>query len=157
MYFIHMEKNDNSKFVLKNINLTLKQGQHIGVFGETGSGKSTFLDILMGLLTVKKGKLLIDNEDIMSKKSAVKWTFKLAHVPQNVFLTDATIAENIAFGHSLNEINMENIKKAAKIAHIYDFIKESKKGFYTVVGERGVKLSGSQKQRIANSQSNLSK
>ena len=147
--FFSYGKNDNSKFVLKNINLTLKQGQHIGVFGETGSGKSTFLDILMGLLTVNRGKLLIDNEDILSKKSALKWTLNFAHVPQNVFLTDATIAENIAFGHSLNEINIENIMKAAKIAHIYDFIKESKNGFYTVVGERGVKLSGGQKQRIA--------
>ena len=85
----------------------------------------------------------------MSKKSAVKWTLNFAHVPQNVFLTDSTIAENIAFGQSLNEINMENIKKAAKIAHIYDFIKESKKGFYTIVGERGENLSGGEKQRIA--------
>ena len=147
--FYSYGRKNNSKFVLKNLNLTLTKGQHIGVFGETGSGKSTFLDILMGLLPVKKGKLLIDNEDIFAKNSLIKWTLNFAHVPQSVFLSDATIAENIAFGQALNEINMENLKKASKIAHIYDFIKGTKKGFYTVVGERGAKLSGGQRQRIA--------
>ena len=138
-----------SKNVLNNVCLSIKKGDHIGIYGETGSGKSTFLDLLMGLIPPKKGSVLIDNIDLYKDNNDYYWTSKISHVPQNIFLKEGNIAENIAFGLTMENLDFESLEKSSGIAEIYKFIKQTANGFSTVVGERGIKLSGGQKQRIA--------
>ena len=115
--------------------------------GVTGSGKSTLLDIIMGLLPVTEGGLMIDNQTINSQNRRA-WQAHIAHVPQNIYLSDGTIEENIAFGIAKELIDHQRIKKAAQQAQIAELIEEWKDGYQTLVGERGVRLSGGQRQRI---------
>lgn len=133
---------------LKNINLRIQKGERIGIIGSTGSGKSTLLDILMGLLTPTQGQLLIDQVPITDVNS-LSWRLNIAHVPQSIFLADASIAENIALGVPLAEIDMSKVKRAAAQAQIADFIESKPDAYLTYVGERGVRLSGGQRQRLA--------
>lgn len=139
----------SSYLILKDINLIINKGEYIGIYGETGSGKSTLLDLIMGLLKPDSGKILIDKLNTSEKRSNWNWSSNIAHVPQNIFLTEGTIEENIAFGESSENINHELVIHAAKAAYIYEFIKNTKMGFKTAVGERGIILSGGQRQRIA--------
>ena len=139
----------NSKNVLEDVNLKINKGDIIGIYGETGSGKTTLLDLIMGLLVPKNGKIYINEVDVLSKYSTYNWSVNIAHVPQNIFLKEGTIAENIAFGESFDEIDFDILIKSSKIAHIFDFINKSDRGFRTIVGERGIRLSGGQRQRIA--------
>ena len=132
---------------LKNINLKIQKGDRIGFIGSTGSGKSTLLDIIMGLLTPSKGSIIIDGITI-NKNNIRFWQSNIAHVPQAIFLTDASIEENIAFGVSKEQINKERVLEAAKKAQIKDFIETLPNKYQTSVGERGVQLSGGQRQRI---------
>ncbi len=148
---VYFRYSNNQDYVLKNINLEIKNGQRIGFIGSTGSGKSTIIDIIMGLLKPNKGKVLIDGKDIFDKeneKLLINWRNSIAHVPQNIFLLDCTVAENIAFGENLNSIDMDNIEIASKKASIDNFIKKLNQGYSSNVGERGVQLSGGQLQRI---------
>ena len=138
---------DSSPWVLDNISFEIKKGSRIGLIGTTGSGKSTTLDLLMGLLEPTQGHLLIDNLPI-DEKSIKSWRQTVAHVPQSIFLADTSIAENIAFGVPSEEINILKVKEAAKKAEISDFIESKKDGYAEIVGERGVRLSGGQRQRI---------
>ena len=140
---------DQSNNILKNINLEINKGDHIGIYGETGSGKSTFLDILMGLLPPSKGSIYIDKINISQNNYQNYWTSKISHVPQTVFLKEGSIAENIAFGEDELEIDFDLLNKAANVAQLENFIKQSSLGFQSVVGERGIMLSGGQRQRIA--------
>jgi len=140
---------DQSNNILKNINLEINKGDHIGIYGETGSGKSTFLDILMGLLPPSKGSIYIDKINISQNNYQNYWTSKISHVPQTVFLKEGSIAENIAFGEDKLEIDFDLLNKAANVAQLENFIKQSSLGFQSVVGERGIMLSGGQRQRIA--------
>ena len=133
--------------VLKNFNLKIKKGSWIGIVGETGSGKSTLIDIIMGLLEPTDGGLYID-ERLLGFNDLKSWQTKIAHVPQVIFLTDASISENIAFGVNSNEINHDLVKRSAKIAQISETIEALPDAYNTHVGERGVKLSGGQRQRI---------
>jgi len=138
---------ENTPWVLKNINLTLSKGTRTGFIGVTGSGKSTLLDIIMGLLSSTSGKLTIDGKAITNKNRRA-WQAHIAHVPQNIYLSDSTIEENIAFGISKEKINHEQVVKAAKQAQIAELIEVWEDGYKTFVGERGVRLSGGQRQRI---------
>jgi len=115
--------------------------------GVTGSGKSTLLDIIMGLLPATEGGLMIDNQTINHQNHRA-WQAHIAHVPQNIYLSDSTIEENIAFGIAKELINHQRVKKAAQQAQIAELIEEWKDGYQTFVGERGVRLSGGQRQRI---------
>ena len=133
--------------VLENINLSIVKGERIGFMGVTGSGKSTLLDIIMGLLPPTDGKLTIDQKPINSQNQRA-WQAHIAHVPQNIYLSDSTIEENIAFGIPIEKIDHQRVKKAAKQAQIADMIADLKDGYQTLVGERGVRLSGGQRQRI---------
>ena len=133
--------------VLKNFNLKIEKGSWVGIVGETGSGKSTLIDIIMGLLEPTDGGLYID-EQLLSFNDLKSWQTKIAHVPQVIFLTDASISENIAFGVNSNEINHDLVKRSAKIAQINETIEALPDAYNTRVGERGVKLSGGQRQRI---------
>ena len=143
--------NNNYKEVLTDINLEIKKGESIGIIGTTGGGKTTLLDILMGLLKPTQGQLIINGIDIYSKedqKSLLKWRKCLAHVPQNIYLSDNSIAENIAFGIPSDQIDMKRVKTSAEQAEILKFIQNSPNGYNTYVGERGISLSGGQRQRI---------
>lgn len=142
----------DSPWILNSISLKIKKGEKIGIIGETGCGKSTFLDILMGLLEPTLGKIYVDNICITDKSddNLIRyWRNSIAHVPQDIFLSDTTIAENIAFGVKTNLINFEKVKLSARKAKIKNFIESKSLGFRSIVGERGISLSGGQIQRIA--------
>jgi ATP-binding cassette, subfamily B, bacterial PglK len=137
----------NLPLVLESINLKLTKGSRIGFIGVTGSGKSTLLDIIMGLLTPTTGEIAIDGHSI-TKENIREWQAHIAHVPQNIYLSDGTIEENIAFGIPKETINHHQVEKVAKQAQISELIEGWQEGYKTFVGERGVKLSGGQRQRI---------
>jgi ATP-binding cassette, subfamily B, bacterial PglK len=134
-------------WVLRNIDLKLNKGARIGFMGVTGSGKSTLLDIVMGLLSSTEGQFFVDDEPI-NAENCRSWQAHIAHVPQNIYLSDSTIEENIAFGIPKEQINHQQVKKAAQQAQIAELIEKWKEGYQTFVGERGIRLSGGQRQRI---------
>lgn len=134
--------------VLNHLQLAIRKGERVGFIGQTGSGKSTTLDILMGLLPPTGGSLFVDDVAI-TPDNAPMWQRNIAHVPQAIFLADSSLAENIAFGKSPGEIDYERVRWAAEQARIASFIESRVDGYQTRVGERGVKLSGGQRQRIA--------
>lgn len=133
--------------ILKHIDLTITKGSRVGVIGKTGSGKSTLLDIIMGLLPPTEGCLKIDGQ-LISIDNLRSWQDHIAHVPQDIFLADSTIEENIAFGVPREQIDSARVKIAAEQAQIASTIDGWPKGYQTFVGERGVRLSGGQRQRI---------
>ena len=138
---------DSTPWVLDKINLVIPKRARIGIIGSTGGGKSTTLDLLMGLLEPTLGQLQVDGQAIdMSNRRA--WQCTIAHVPQSIFLSDSTIAENIAFGVMPEKIDRQRVREAAKQAKAHQFIESSLHGYDTFVGERGVRLSGGQRQRI---------
>ena len=142
---------DRSDFVLKNISLEVKKGESIGIIGATGSGKSTFIDLLMGLLVPSDGNIYVDNFDLFSEKNIdllYSWRLSVSHVPQNVILSDSSFLENIAIGLKKDQIDFERVKNVSEIAKIKEFIESTNMGFNTRVGERGINLSGGQVQRI---------
>jgi ABC-type multidrug transport system fused ATPase/permease subunit len=134
--------------VLTGLNLTIPVNSTIGFVGATGSGKTTAVDIILGLLTPLSGKLLADGIEI-NEHNLARWQRNLGYVPQNIYLCDDTLTRNIAFGVPESEIDMEAVVRAARIANLDDFVKnELPEGYETVIGERGVRLSGGQRQRI---------
>lgn len=139
---------DSGPWILNGINLSIHKGDMIGVIGSTGSGKSTFIDILMGLLHQNDGKFLVDDTEITSANK-FGWQSQLAHVPQSIFLIDGSIAENIALGVLADEMDLNLVHESAKQAQIHDSIMSWDQKYDTVVGERGVRISGGQRQRIA--------
>ena len=135
------------KKIIDGISLKIKKGCKLGVIGSTGSGKSTLIDIIMGLISPDTGNILIDDE-IINDENAYIWQAQISHVPQSIYLADATIEENIAFGVEKALIDSSLVIEAAKMAHIYEHIISLPGGFKANVGERGVKLSGGQQQRL---------
>jgi ATP-binding cassette, subfamily B, bacterial PglK len=139
---------DESSSTLENISLEIGKNQCVGLIGKSGSGKTTLVDIIIGLLFPSSGKILIDGNPL-NRESMLSWQRTVGYVPQEIYLSDKSIAYNIAFGTPDNEIDMNAVRNAAKIADIADFIESSLPDSYqTFVGERGVRLSGGQKQRI---------
>jgi len=134
-------------WVLDGLNLTIPKGARVGFVGSTGSGKSTTLDLLMGLLTPTEGELLVDGQPISGNRLRA-WQRSIAHVPQSIYLADTTLAENIAFGVPPDTIDLGRVQRAARQAQIADFIESSPEGYQAYVGERGIRLSGGQRQRI---------
>ncbi len=137
----------DSKLVLKEISFKISTGERIGVIGATGSGKSTTMDLVLGLLQPTSGLILIDGERLVGEK-VFAWQKSLSHVPQVIYLADASIAENIAFGLPKDKIDMDQVRKAARLAQIAEHIESLEAGYDTFVGERGIRLSGGQRQRI---------
>jgi ABC-type multidrug transport system fused ATPase/permease subunit len=137
----------DAPWVLDCLNLTISKGARVGFVGSTGSGKSTALDLLMGLLMPTEGELLVDGHPISGNRIRA-WQQTVAHVPQSIYLADTTLAENIAFGVPRNAIDLDRVQKAARQAQIADFIESSPEGYQAYVGERGIRLSGGQRQRI---------
>ena len=138
---------ENLAITLNDVNLVIDKGDVIGIIGETGVGKSTLVDIIMGLLTNIKGKIIVDGIDI-SQANISSWRSKIAHVPQEIFLKDDTIAANIVFGANINSAIESKVDKAIEYAQLSDFVSSVKGGVNYKVGERGINLSGGQKQRI---------
>lgn len=133
--------------VLDVFNLLITKGARVGFVGSTGSGKSTTLDLLMGLLTPTEGEILIDGQPLNYGRLRA-WQQAIAHVPQSIYLADATLAENIAFGVPRESIDLNRVQQAARRAQIADFIESGSRGYQAYVGERGIRLSGGQRQRI---------
>ena len=139
---------NSNRLALNKINLNIQSGEKIGIAGSTGSGKTTLIDILLGLLKPTNGEISVDGGEI-SKLGLRNWQNSIGYVPQNIFLSDKTIAENIAFGLSLEELDIDRVKEVCKIASLHKFITEElEHNYFTEVGERGIRLSGGQRQRI---------
>tara|TARA_A100001015_G_scaffold313637_1_gene421322 strand:+ start:312 stop:2081 length:1770 start_codon:yes stop_codon:yes gene_type:complete len=140
---------NSTKKILNNINLTITSKSTIGLVGITGSGKTTIVDIILGLLEPSKGSLEVDGK-IISAQNSRSWQRIIGYVPQQINLVDDTVAANIAFGIDFKDMKQEEIEKASKIANLHDFvIKDLPNQYRTIIGERGVRLSGGQRQRIA--------
>lgn len=136
------------KKVLQQFNLTIPCNSSIGIVGKSGSGKSTLMDILLGLLEPQHGELRVDNI-VISKQNVHQWQKLVGYIPQFIYLADASVMQNIAFGVPKADIDMDAVIKAAKAAQIHDFIsKQLTNGYQSIIGERGVMLSGGQRQRI---------
>jgi ABC-type bacteriocin/lantibiotic exporter with double-glycine peptidase domain len=137
-----------SKTALKNINLNIPVNKTIGLVGATGSGKTTTIDVILGLLEPEKGTLEVDGK-IINASNKRSWQRSIGYVPQQIFLSDNTVSANIAFGVNANDINQKAVEHAAKIANLHEFVtNELPLKYETTIGERGVKLSGGQRQRI---------
>jgi ATP-binding cassette subfamily B protein len=130
--------------VLRDVHLSIARGERVALVGPTGSGKSTLADMLMGLLEPTAGRLLVDGREV----AAEAWQANIAHVPQSIFLADATVAENIALGIPAAAVDRDQLVEAARQAQIAEFVASLPQGYATMVGERGVRLSGGQRQRI---------
>lgn len=134
-------------WVFQKVNLTIPKGRMIGFMGATGSGKSTMIDLIMGLLQPTEGFLKIDGRTI-DESNYRRWQAHIAHVPQAIYLADSAIDENIAFGIPRDKIDFERVRMAARGAQIADVIESWPARYRTFVGERGIRLSGGQRQRI---------
>jgi len=135
------------KKIFENLNLKINKNSIFGICGESGSGKSTLINILLGLLIPDKGKVLVNNLDI--RKNLFKWQECLGYVSQNIFLLDASLKENIAFGVNIENIDYDNLNLAIKNANLNNLVETLSNGIDTNIGERGSKISGGQIQRIA--------
>ena len=138
---------DKKEFVLRQMNISIPVKKVIGIVGPSGSGKSTLVDILLGLIEPQKGFLKIDDK-IINNQNRRSWQNSIGFVAQAIFLSEGTIAENVAFGLSKDLINFNQVENALKLANMDEFVKDLKDGVHTKVGERGVQLSGGQRQRI---------
>ena len=138
---------DTGRPVLRDVSFTIRRGERIGIVGATGAGKSTVMDLLLGLLEPSDGAILIDGQPL-DRSSRIDWQSQVAHVPQAIYLLDDTIAANIAFGAMADAIDLDRVRHAASSAGIDDFVLTLPDGYQTMTGERGVRLSGGQRQRI---------
>jgi ABC-type bacteriocin/lantibiotic exporter with double-glycine peptidase domain len=137
---------NTNKDVLSNISFSIKKNEYVGVVGQSGSGKSTLLDLIMGLIAPYKGEILIDKVNI--NNNLISWQNRIGYVSQSVFLIDDSIKNNITFGHNSETVDPNQLIDVCQKAQIYDFINSLDKKFETNVGEKGIKLSGGQIQRL---------
>ena len=133
---------------MENFSISIQKNKIIGISGKSGSGKSTLVDILTGLLKPDKGHILIDDKFDINDGNLLSWQKKIGYVSQNVFLLDDTIVNNIGFGLSDEKIDFSKVYQVLKDVRLYDYFDSQKNKFQTIVGERGVRLSGGQAQRI---------
>ncbi len=133
--------------VLDHLNLTIRKGSSVGIMGPSGAGKTTLMDVILGLLKPQNGSITVDGRDIHEIPTA--WAHMIGYVPQTIYMTEDTIRNNVAFGMYPEEIDEEQVWRALKQAQIDDFVRGLPKGLDTNVGERGVRFSGGQRQRIA--------
>lgn len=138
---------NTEEYVLNDVALKIKAKTSIGIIGASGAGKTTFVDVLLGLLEPEKGKIEIDGKDIAML--GVQWKKNIGYVPQMIYLVDEDIRSNIAFGIPTEQIDDKMVWRALEMAQLADFIREQPKGLDTRVGEMGVKFSGGQRQRVA--------
>lgn len=144
---IHFAYPNKSIYAINNVSMSIPVNHLIGIVGSSGSGKSTLIDIILGLLTPQKGDIYVDNT-LITDNNKRGWQDLLGFVPQSIFLSEGSIAENIAFGIPSHEINYDQVMRAIDLAHLTELVNELPEGIHTKVGERGVQLSGGQRQRI---------
>jgi ABC-type multidrug transport system fused ATPase/permease subunit len=144
---IGFEYSSDRHFTLTDVTLEIPTGSRVGFVGKTGSGKTTLVNIIMGLLDPTSGEMRVDGH-LLTPSNKGSWQKQVAHVPQFIFLTDGSIAENVAFGISPQEIDFDKLRRVCGLADIAEFIESLPRGYSTSVGERGVRLSGGQIQRI---------
>ena len=144
---IKYQYNKDLPFILNNVNFEINKGDKIAIKGKTGTGKSTLINIILGLLNPTEGKFIVDDIEV-NEENKISWQKNISVVQQSIFLRDATILENIAIAVDPKEINYEKIKQSAKIAQIDSFIESLPNKYNERVGERGVKFSGGQRQRL---------
>ena len=132
---------------LENVSLTIKPNTVIGFVGTSGSGKSTLIDVIIGLIKPQQGEVTIDGTPLI-KQNLRAWQNKIGFVPQEIFLTEGSVAENVTFGIAQDLINYEQVKKALKLAYLDEWVSELENGVHTKVGDRGIQLSGGQRQRL---------
>ncbi len=135
-----------NKIAINNITMNIKKGTSVGIIGRSGSGKSTLVDIILGLLEPEKGEIFVDGVNIKNNKHS--WQSYIGYIPQDIYLLDDTIKNNITFGINNNKINKKLLSESIKIAQLEKFIESSKNKIDTVVGNRGIRISGGEKQRI---------
>lgn len=135
-----------TKIIFSGVSFIIRKGDFVGIVGQSGAGKTTFVDIILGLFTPQKGRILVDGIDINTNIRG--WRKNIGYVPQTVYLIDGSIRENIALGVEEQEINEDLVEKVIRMAELSDYIENLPDGINTTVGERGVKLSGGQRQRI---------
>ena len=126
--------------------MTIPVGSAVGIVGTSGSGKTTMVDVLLGLLTLKSGAITADGVDVMSNYSG--WLKNIGYIPQTIFMIDDTIRKNVAFGYREDEIDEERVWAVLKEAQLDEFVKSLPEGLDTSIGERGIRISGGQRQRI---------
>ena len=139
--------NNTTKLILNNINFKIIKGDSIGIVGKSGEGKTTFVDVILNLLEIESGEIKYNGANI--KNNIQEWRSLIAYLPQNVFLINDSITNNIALGQSNKKIDIEKIKEAIKDARLDDFVDSLPQGLNTFIGERGMRMSGGQKQRLA--------
>lgn len=134
--------------VLDGVDLLIPANSSLGIAGRSGAGKSTLMDIILGLLSPQQGALCVDGVPITSQ-NLTAWQRTIGYVPQSIYLSDASVAENIAFGVPKGDIDLKAVERAAKTAQIHDFVQsELPQGYETRIGDRGIRLSGGQRQRV---------
>ena len=139
---------DSEQSVVRGLNMTIEANTTVGIVGGTGAGKTTTIDIIMGLLQADSGELRVDG-NLITPENLRSWQLSIGYVPQQIFLMDGSISANIAFGIPPEERARAQIERAARLAELHEFAMETPQGYDTLVGERGVRLSGGQRQRIA--------
>ncbi len=143
---IHFQYKGTELQALKNINLEIQKGERIGIAGQTGSGKSTLVDLILGLLKPQSGQILVDGKYPVCSR---QWHAQIGYVAQSLYLTDDTIEANIAFGERPEQVDRRRLEKAVEDAQLSDLIQKLPEGLKTIAGERGVRLSGGERQRVA--------
>jgi ABC-type bacteriocin/lantibiotic exporter with double-glycine peptidase domain len=144
---VKLRYNNNYRLALDGMNLIIRKGEMIGIIGDSGSGKSSLINILLGFVSPTDGKLLVDNR-IINSENVSSWRRHIGYVKQETFLFDSTIMENVALGFTIPEINVDSVNSSLERSHLTTFIRELKEGIYTHVGEMGGRVSGGQKQRL---------
>lgn len=132
---------------LADISIDIKVNSTVGIIGTTGAGKSTLVDIILGLLSPSSGYIEVDGQ-ILDSANLRQWQNSIGYVPQSIFLADDSIASNIAFGVEKEQIDMTQVERVAKMAQVHEFVESLESGYDTIIGERGVRLSGGQRQRL---------
>ncbi|MCK5579893.1 MAG: ABC transporter ATP-binding protein [Candidatus Omnitrophica bacterium] len=145
LHFVYQDRNVN---VLQNIDFCIKKGQTVGIVGCSGVGKSTLIDIVIGLLSPNHGHIAVDGQKL-DEQNLYAWMKKLSYVPQTPYICDGSIAENIAFGVISSEIDRDFVMECCRMAYMQDVVDSLPQGIDTVIGERGMRLSGGQRQRVA--------
>lgn len=139
---------NTEKYIFDHMDMTIPIGQSVGIVGTSGSGKTTVVDILLGLLDMENGKITADGIDVNTKEHYPKWLSNVGYIPQTIFMLDSDIRRNVAFGVPDALIDDDKVWKALKEAQLDTFVRSLPKGLSTEIGERGIRLSGGQRQRI---------
>jgi len=138
---------DTSVNTLSNVNITISKGESLGIMGPSGSGKTTLMNLLLGFWQPNEGEIYIDNT-VLSTATLDAWRKHIGYVQQDVYIVDASVAENVAFGMNKDEIDFEKLEKVLRQASLWDFVQTLPDNIDTNIGERGAKLSGGQRQRV---------